>query len=78
MCFPEEVALILTDTEHALFGAVPCGSYVRHVTNPNSGAGATAGGPGCQSKGEGSLPEGKTIKDMIVRFREVSLMGWGK
>ncbi|CAL1528797.1 unnamed protein product, partial [Lymnaea stagnalis] len=30
--FPEEVALMLTNTEHRLFGSVPPQHYVRHVT----------------------------------------------
>ena len=62
--FPEEIALILTDTEHKLFGAIPCGSYVRHVTNPVGSVNQPHGGGGEEA---GS----KTVRDLILRFREV-------
>ncbi|XP_072041033.1 uncharacterized protein [Amphiura filiformis] len=62
--FPEEVALILTDTEHRLFGTIPCGSYVRHVTNP--------GGGGTNQSQCSDEFGSKTVKDLILRFREVS------
>ncbi|XP_033632686.1 uncharacterized protein LOC117294412 isoform X1 [Asterias rubens] len=61
--FPEEVALILTETEHALFIEVPPASYVRQVTNNRSQ------GPEFIT---GDETGSKTVKDLHLRFREVS------
>ena len=56
--FPEEVALMLANTEHRLFLMVPASSYVRHVTID-------------MTKGSVSRPE-RSVKDLIVRLKEVS------
>ncbi|XP_038070793.1 uncharacterized protein LOC119739790 isoform X2 [Patiria miniata] len=61
--FPEEVALILTETEHALFCEVPPASYVRQVTNGRSQAMEFVNGEETGSK---------TVRDLLLRFREVS------
>ncbi|XP_022086672.1 uncharacterized protein LOC110977130 isoform X2 [Acanthaster planci] len=61
--FPEEVALALTETEHALFREVPPASYVRQVTN--------ARGQGLEFA-NGEEAGSKTVKDLLLRFREVS------
>ncbi len=63
--FPEEVALILTETEHALFIEVPPASYVRQVTNNRSQ------GPEFIS---GDETGSETVKDLHLRFREVIVL----
>ncbi|XP_062591377.1 uncharacterized protein LOC134252848 isoform X1 [Saccostrea cucullata] len=57
--FPEEVALLLTETEHALFTCVPPAHYIRQVTTDIS---------------RGSLVYHKvsSVEDLIQRFNEVS------
>lgn len=56
--FPEEVALLLTETEHALFTCVPPAHYIRQVTTDIS---------------RGSLVYHKvsSVEDLIQRFNEV-------
>lgn len=56
--FPEEVALLLTETEHALFNCVPPAHYIRQVTTDIS---------------RGSLVYHKvsSVEDLIQRFNEV-------
>lgn len=58
--FPEEVALLLTETEHALFTCVPPAHYIRQVTTDIS---------------RGSLVYHKvsSVEDLIQRFNEVDI-----
>ena len=58
--FPEEVALLLTETEHALFTCVPPAHYIRQVTTDIS---------------RGSLVYHKvsSVEDLIQRFNEVHI-----
>ena len=63
--FPEEVALQLTDTEHALFSQVAPVDYVRHVTTELT----RAGHPG--TTGSADRPQ-KTVHDLVRQFHQVS------
>ncbi|XP_041477613.1 1-phosphatidylinositol 4,5-bisphosphate phosphodiesterase epsilon-1-like isoform X4 [Lytechinus variegatus] len=58
--FPEEVALILTQTEFKLFNEVPPASYVRHIGH------MTLPLP------DNSAQQRKSVRDLDIRFHEVS------
>lgn len=60
--FPEEVALMLTQTEHKLFNSVPPAHYIRQVTLELS-----------LRASSGSQP---TVRDLIQRFSEVWTLGY--
>ena len=55
--FPEEVAMRLTDTEHALFNSVPPMYYIRHITLDLSRTPTATRHP--------------NVQDLIQRFNEV-------
>lgn len=59
--FPEEVALILTQTEFRIFNEVPPASYVRHVGHMTL--------PLPDNSGQ----HRKSVRDLDIRFHEVSL-----
>ena len=56
--FPEEVAMRLTEVEHALFNSVPPMYYIRHITLDLSRTSTATRHP--------------NVQDLIQRFNEVS------
>ncbi|XP_077992111.1 1-phosphatidylinositol 4,5-bisphosphate phosphodiesterase epsilon-1-like [Glandiceps talaboti] len=58
--FPEEVASLLTETEHALFIGIPAVYYIRHITTDIT------------KKGLVKIDSKPTVQTLVDRFNEVS------
>ena len=59
--FPEEVAILLTQTEHELFNSIPPAHYIRQVTTD-------------LSRGSTTYRKSSSVDDLIQRFHEVSIL----